>query len=225
MPVAGIDHRPPELGRIRAGHVVATSGGRSRPAKLSTWRLTSNDDTLISAARDMYGGVVERWNDDGWQVVTDVDELDVVIPPQAVADGQWFEIWTAGGLRRRCDGLVATNDRGQTRECSTLCDPDDRECRLVTRIRFVLPNLPGVGVWVLTTGSYHAAAELPPVVDLLIRAAAPNLASAVLALEQRHVTKSGERHDFAVPTIRTRSTLRELAELAPAAAAPPALES
>ncbi len=45
--IIDLQRRLREVGRIRIGEKVATSNGRSRPSKLSTFRFTSRDRQVI----------------------------------------------------------------------------------------------------------------------------------------------------------------------------------
>ncbi len=90
----GIQRRLAEVGRIRIGQKVPTSGEKTRPEKLTTFRLTSPDRRRIEQAAGMYGGRPEPWTapaGDQWEVVTETDTLDVVVPPTAMAFSQFYE--------------------------------------------------------------------------------------------------------------------------------------
>ena len=79
MSILTLQRRLRELGRIRTGVKVAASNGKSRPAKLETFRLTSASRGLLDAAAEIYGGDVRAWPEgDGWELVTKVDALDIV---------------------------------------------------------------------------------------------------------------------------------------------------
>ena len=59
----------------------------------------------------MYGGQVRAWQgapDDGyWELYTDTDALDIMVPPVMSAYSQLYEVWDAGGCTLRCDGAWA----------------------------------------------------------------------------------------------------------------------
>lgn len=213
MPITDIDHRARTLGRIRAGEFDDDTG---RPTSGTTWRLTSPHRHLLDHAEAIYGGHVEALDrkdtDDRFQLTTNSDTLDVIIPPQDVAAGQWWEAYTAAGLQARCDGNVVidgayfrNHDTDQHPPACVCTNLDKRRCKPTTRINFILPDLPDVGVWRLTTRSIYAAAEMPTQIDFLFRRAQyPN---AILALEERS-TKTGDGvHRFTVPIIRIEDTL------------------
>lgn len=205
MPIIELQRRLREIGRIRIGEQVPTSNGKTRPAKLDVFRLTSKDRLVVDAAAHRFGGTVEQWaspDGDAWQVKTKAKELTVVVPPQDMAFSQWYELWSAGGCQRRCDGQ--TEYLGE-QDC--VCDPDARECAIHSRLSVILPDLPGLGVWRLDTSGYYAAVELGGVVEIAAGyAARGQMLPARLRLEQRSVKRPGrdgkpETRRFAVPTL------------------------
>lgn len=223
MALVDVRHRLRDLGRIRAGDY---DDGAVRAGE--TWRLTSPHRDLLDAAAALWGGVVEAFDrrdtDDRFEVTVGVDELEVLVPPQDVAAGQWYEAWSASGLRRRCDGdaVVEGADLDGRPSSPCLCDPDGRDCRPTTHLLVVLPQLPDVGVWRLTTRSMFAAAELPAQVALLHRAA--DYAPAVLALEPRSSGRGRDTRRFVVPILRTRASILDIlagADTGPAVGPPP----
>jgi hypothetical protein len=200
MPIIGLQKKSTEVGRIRLGVKVATSKGGSRPAKLDRLRFTSPQRRLIEKIAELYGGTVEPWQpprgNQQWQVISTSTEVPVMVPPQNPAESQWLEAWSAGGCKRRCDGVKETISGGPC-----LCDPDPklRTCKMHTRIQVLLEEVPGIGVWRVDTGSYYAALELPSVTAIL--AGSKGLIPGRLILDQRTVTRDGETKSFAVPVL------------------------
>lgn len=205
MAVLDVQKKARELGRIRMGD----KGQRGQPQRLAEFRLTSPDRKLLEAAAARYGGEVRPWqgNPGQFELYTQVSELPCMLPAQEVS--QWYELWNAGGCARRCDGQTVTlsvNGNVDTQEC--VCDPDQRECKLVTRLSVILQELPGVGVWRLETHGYYAATELPAAAEILVglarRGAFP---PAFLAIEERVVKRDGATKKFPVPVIRIAQPL------------------
>lgn len=198
MPILKLQQQQTEVGRIRLGVLVPTANGRTRPEKLDRLRFTSPRRALIERIAELYGGQVEEWQpprgNAQWQVITDVTEVPVMVPPQDPAKSQWYEAWSKGGCQRRCDGEheILSNS-------PCLCDPDARLCQMHTRIRVMLEDVPGLGVWRVDTGSYYAAVELPGVAALL--AQAQGIIPGRLILDQRTVTRDGLTKRFAVPVL------------------------
>lgn len=150
-----------------------------------------------------------------FQVYVDKDSLDILIPPIPSAISQAWEVWGSGkGILRRCDGEFE-----QTKDVPCIClteidgkDGVQRKCKPTTRLNVILPQIEGLGIWRLETGSFNAAAELPPVVELLRNAAVQmqRPVKATLRLEQRQ-RKSGEgTRNFAVPVVDVGETLEAI---------------
>ncbi|MFG2046185.1 hypothetical protein ACGFIW_01975 [Micromonospora sp. NPDC048935] len=200
MPILGLQQQQTEVGRIRFGVKVGT--GRGRPTKLDRLRFTSPRQALIEKIAATYGGKVEPWQppkgSGQWQVITDAAEVPVLIPPQDPGESQWYEMWSAGGCLRRCDG-----QQEKISKSSCLCDPVARDCKMHTRIRVMLEDIPGLGAWRVDTGSYYAAVELPGIAQLL--AMAQGAIPGRLVLDQRTVTRQvdgkPQTFNFAVPTL------------------------
>lgn len=219
MPILDIQIRMRQLGRVRMGE----KGPKGEPRKLTHFRLTSASERLLKAAAadPKIGGVVRPWEgapDEGYfELHTKTDALEIVLPPTfSMEDGspstpysQFYEHWTAGGCQRRCDGVTETLSN---KPC--LCGPDkaERLCKITTRIQFMLPSIPDVGVWRLDSHGYYAAVETPGTLEILKRAAEGNeFIPATLRIEQRTRKVGGQTRRFIVPIVELRHSMRELA--------------
>ena len=155
----------------------------------------------------LYGGTVNEWETAPtagcqYELVTETDELDVLIPPQRLTqDTTRLEYWTAGGRQRLCDTVT---EELTNQPCICSREPGDQKCRPRTLLQFMLPRVPDVGVWVITSSGWAAAAELPGTVELLAslteRGVVPE---AFLTFEVRTSVKDGQTHHFQVPVLRT----------------------
>lgn len=209
MPILTLQRRLHEAGRIRIGERV--DGGR--PKKLSTFRFTSGDRSKIEHVAHLYGGAIEPWQNgpaSQWQVTTDTDVIDVIVPPTDMAFSQWFEQWSGGGCQRRCDGA---RELLQDQPC--VCDPDpsERDCKPTTRLSLMLAQVQGAGLWRIEVHGYYGAVELAASVELIQTAAGRGrLLPAALRLDKRSVTRPGQpRRDFAVPVLDVKLPLAEIA--------------
>lgn len=214
MSIINLQRGISEAGRIRIGQQVEASNGRTRPAKLDTFRLTSADRRRIDQAAELYGGKVAAWTAPAgkqWEVVTTSDSLDVIVPPSDLSFSQHYELWSAGGCQRRCDGVTE-----QIGERPCMCDPEARECSIHTRLSVMLRDLPGLGVWRIDTQGYYAAIELQGAVQIIQMAAGRGaLLPARLRLEQRSVKRPGKDGKpqtlrFAVPVLDIEITPAQL---------------
>ena len=212
MAIVDLQRRIQEAGRIRIGQQVA-SGNKSRPAKLDTFRLTSPDQRRIQQAAEQYGGTPAQWQAPAgtqWEVVTATDSLDVIVPPSDVAFSQHYEAWSQGGCLRRCDGA-----REQLTDGPCLCDPEQRECAIHTRLSVMLRDLSGLGVWRIDTQGWYAAIELQGAVEVIQAAAGRGtLLPARLRLEQRTVKRQvggkPQTRNFVVPVLDVEITPAQL---------------
>jgi len=199
-PLLDIQRRLVELGRIRLGE----KGPKGEPKKLGTFRLTSYSKTLLDAAAVLYGGTVRPWvgapNEGTFELLTSATEMDCVIPPIPTLCSQYYELWSGGGCKRRCDGETELLSGGPCQ-----CDKDARQakekgtCSVTTRISVMLPRLPGLGLWRLESHGWNAASTLPSTVELL--SGTGQFVPAVLRLEQRSEKKDGQTKRYVVPVI------------------------
>lgn len=200
MSIITLQRKIVESGRIRIGQQVDTGRGK-RPEKLTTFRLTSPDRNRIEQAAKMFGGTVQAWQapaGNQWEVITETDSLNVIVPPSDMAFSQWYELWSAAGCTRRCDGATESISDGPC-----ICDPDKRDCSIHTRLSVFLADLRGLGFWRIDTSGYYAAVELQGAVEVLkLAAARGQMLPARLCLEQRMVKRVGQgTRRFAVPVL------------------------
>lgn len=209
MPILNLQRSYAQVGRIRLGEY---EGGH--PTKLGTFRLTSPDKSRIEAAAKLYGGTIAEWKAPAglqYEVVTEAATIPVMLPPLAdLVFSQWFELWSAAGCQRRCDGEHETIS---DQPCEAVCDPEARECKPHTRLTVLLPELPGLGMWRLDTQGWYAATELGHSVDNVIalsyrddRLPVP----AMLRLDQRVVKRGGKTMRFVVPVLDVTESVNEL---------------
>jgi len=226
MPIVTLQRQMRELGRIRTGSSRPGKGGKKVPIRLETFRLTSSTRELVEHAAEEFGGTVEPWEGRQFQVTTERDAIDIVIPPGELVS-QWYELWAGGGCLRRCTGEQNVLTMGP---CECPADPTERNdlaakgeaCKPTTRLRVMLPQLPDIGVWLLESHGYYAAVELAGMADILAAATARGLLlPARLRLDQREKKVPGQpTNRYAVPTIELVQTrMSDLVEL-PSAGAP-----
>lgn len=200
MPIIGLQLTQAETGRIRLGMKVKTANGGTRPGKLETFRFTSARKNLIERIAELYGGTVQPWQPpkgaSQWEVVSATAEIPVVVPQQDIAASQWYEMWSAGGCQRRCDGV---EEKISKQAC--MCDPDPelRDCNMHTRVRVMLEDVPGMGVWRVDTGGFYAGQELPGAAAFLAQVS--GVVPGRLYLDPRTVVRNGKTKNFVVPVL------------------------
>lgn len=193
MAIISLQRRMAHKGRIRMGRKEG-----KRPVKLNNWRLTSTDKTALEEASTLYGGTVKAWAERAgeFELITDVSELPVMLlPGQTIS--QYMELWSGGGCQRRCDGAHDTISDGPC-----LCDADEPECKPITRLNVMLPDLRSLGMWRLDSTGWNAAAELAGTAEFLEQATARGvLLPARLRIDQRVQVKDGQTKKFGVPVL------------------------
>ncbi len=203
-PIIDIQKRLVEVGRIRMGNKRANGA----PQKLEVFRITSRDQARLAEIAGVYGGEVVPWaeRDGEFEVITTTAELPILLlPGQALS--QWYEMWSAGGCQRRCDGVTDVISDGPCQ-----CPPDAEErgklaakgkaCKPTTRLSVMLPEIPGLGLWRLESHGYYAAIELSATAGMLEQATAGGqMFPARLRIDQRSQVKEGKTTRYAVPVI------------------------
>jgi hypothetical protein len=230
MAVLDIQRRSQQIGRIRIGHQVKAANGRMRPERLTTFRFTTASRATAEAVAELFGGTVRDWEGQ-FEVITEKSEIGVTVPPRDAVISQWYELWTAGGCQRRCDSQHEQISNGPCL-CPHAEDPSDADevsrmaleraalhkadpskaCGLITRINVMIPDLPGLGVFRLDTGSFYAAGESGDKADLMEMAREHNVfLPANLRIEWRKRIAGGKTTNYPVPVLEILSTFRAIA--------------
>lgn len=216
VPIQSLQRRLPEAGRLRIG----VRSGRAMKA-IDTWRFTSHDEEAINQVARIYGGEPRPWKDaptpGQHEVITTAAELHVVLPPEPLGGGPYYEMWSGGGCQRRCDGITCTvtttgPDGGELAEVECICQAKSAlECVPKTRLSVLLPDVKFAGVWRLETSSWNVAHELPPMIELIRSLQERGLTRALLALEHRRSVSGGQTRRFVVPVLRVADSLDAIA--------------
>jgi hypothetical protein len=225
-PLRQYETRLREHGRIRIGKQVPVKGkpGKMAPASIDTFRFTSADREAIVSLAAKYGGEVKEWNEPKanppkqWQVETPAAEIDVWLPAGCMS--QWYELHGGGGLERRCDGETVTVPMEGPNQSTTyetgpcICERVQREeCKAVTRINVILPDVRFGGQWRLETKGWNASHELPGVVALIEQLQVDGrggIIKAKMVVERRTKMVRGKKQTFVVPGIFPDATPMEL---------------
>lgn len=217
VPIADLNRRAPEAGRIRLG----VKSGRAMKS-IDTFRFTSPHKEAIERIAEIHGGDVKPWSDDRariknqWEVITPVSTITVMLP----ADGLsvWYEKWGGGGCERRCDGVKVTtlqirgDDIDEVQSPCICVAKNARECDPHTRLNIILPDVDFFGTWRLESKGWNAAAELPGMFDLIQNiSASGRMVDAELSVHTRETVTAGKKRKFIVPSLAVRSTPQELA--------------
>ncbi|MER6235906.1 hypothetical protein ABT185_07495 [Streptomyces clavifer] len=210
MPIIDLQMRMRQLGEIRIGRVVDT--GRIskktnkpilRPEKLNHFRFTSASREILSSVAELYGGEVQPWTPANggpseFEVYSTTNRLPVLIPPRNSVS-QWYELYAGSKCQRRCDGQT---EQKSDKPC--MCNPDNRQCSITTRVNVMLRDVPALGQWLLVSKGYHAAVTLPPAAELLAQAG--GYVAGWLGMEEKLVQRDEGPARFMVPTLDVQIT-------------------
>ncbi|MFI6485075.1 hypothetical protein ACIBH1_44685 [Nonomuraea sp. NPDC050663] len=199
-------------GHIRLGDSIPHGDG-VLPVKLFTFRLSSPSKTMIEAVADLYGGTVVPMTrgSDRWQVITPATSLQVIVPQ--------------GGLTtwvRRCDGDTIEWKSGRPCLCKAA---NHQRCEIKTRLSVLLADVPSLGLWLLATKSWTAAANLPQRVAMAEQLG--RYTEAQLTIVKGTTLQDGKPVTFVVPHLSIEGqTPRQVLSGSPSAALakPPASE-
>lgn len=221
VPVSQLGRRVTEQGRIRLGKKMSTSRGGTRPGSIDTFRFTSADKTAIEQLAATYGGKVEACEDKNlrgqWEVETLVNEIGVILPPNALGDTPIYEQWSGGGLVVRCDGVTASTPRklgnGEWDFAEAACQcltSGKNDCKVKVRLSVILRDIRFGGSWLLTTSSWNAAHELPGMIEMIEAVQDQGLTPALLRLVRRNEVRFGETKTFVVPTLAVDASVNDI---------------
>jgi hypothetical protein len=220
-----------EIGALRMGSSEpVTKNGKTfkQPKKSGFWILTSNDKRALEVAAQQFGGQVQEWPDadsrHSHRLVTKMVEIPVMISPSPAS--QSYELWSGGECKRRCNG-----EYDRLNQCPCQCPEDHRDrtelsktgkaCKLTTRVGFILPSVPDLGVWRLETHGYYGGIELPTTTDFLQAMAVQGAKiPALLAIEVRKSRSGGVTKTYPVPVVRLAHSMNDLAAIAMSGGSP-----
>nr|DAF00036.1 MAG TPA: hypothetical protein [Caudoviricetes sp.] len=202
-----------EQGRLRLGYTIPTDRGQ-RPKSSKTWIVTSHSRLHVEKAAELWGGETTEWQPQGngtqqWRVITETTCIDAILPPGDPLS-QAYEMWNRGGCVRRCDGvteqltgspcpcLAEFGENWYEQSAGTVCDSK-------SRLKVLLPDMPGLGSWRVETGSYYATDEIAGMVDTIRGAVGEAVLVPVrLRIEPRTRVTGGQTKQFVVPVLELR---------------------
>lgn len=162
--------------------------------------------------------------------------LDIMFPVEDAEQfaSQFYKCYSSyRGLVCKGDGStcirmvdVATGDFAHRdtkevtmRDCQ--CDGQDcpmykeKKCKEVMNLQFLLPQVPGLGVWQLDTGSYHSIVAINSAIDLIRNVCGRvSMIPLKLTLEPKEVNANGVKKTVQILSVRTDITLAAVQRLA-----------
>lgn len=132
------------LGKVRLGVMVQGASGKAHPKATDYFVV----DEVI---QDVYG---ERPKE--LPILFPVDDPQVIFP-QELKMYRTAGLWCAGDAQK----ARRWNDKGDLMEIACPCAfLDEGKCSPVATLNFLLPDVPGVGVWQLTTSNKRSIVAL-----------------------------------------------------------------
>lgn len=229
MSIIAMQRQYSELFRIRLGEAA----GGQPTSLVKAMRITSANREVVEAFAQVYGGRPRKWAEkDQHQVKIPIDRLPIMLlPGQNVS--QYMEHWKGSTCDRRCNGQVMERYNGKPSDDVCACGPDrtidNRLCKPVSRLTVTCPEVPVVGIGLLTTRSAVAAPEFAGQLALAQPLLDQGLAVSAILRVDRLV---GPERVYNVPRLELTGRAVSLGELAEsnhhpelAPAAPAAIES
>jgi len=208
--------RMPRLGKIRLGIKVQTEGKNPYPRATDYF-------VVPEEIQDFVGETPKKLN-----IMFPSEEVDKLAQ-------QWLRCYSlTQGLVCKGDGITATRKmdvdtgdiaRSTTREWefrdSWGCDPDhceqyqEKQCRRVMNLLFLMPDVPGVGVWQLDTTSFYSIVNINSCADLIRRICGRiSFIPLTLSLEPLEVSPPGiKKKTVHILAIRSDIKLAEIQKL------------
>lgn len=186
MPIEGVSdiRRLPRIGKVRLGiKEVSKKTGNEFPRAVDHWVVNEDDSTPAWAAeafRRVYGDKPKVLN-----IMLPVSNRDLIFD-------QWYKCYGSGtGKVCQGNGITATRvDPGTGEMIEVTCNPDEcpkyaaKHCRRVASLRFLLPDVPGLGAWQWDSTSFHSIVNINSGLDF-VQAVAGRIHMIPLQLEVR----------------------------------------
>jgi len=148
--------RLPRIGKIHLGIKKKNSKGVEYPVQTDYFVVTPSDTTPENAAKlfkEVYGERPKELN-----IMFPLNDRESFFP-------QAYKRYSAAGLMCKGNGHIAIeNVEGKLTERN--CDPEFCEyfqkghCKLRAHLQVILPDIPGLGVWQIDTGSFNSVRNI-----------------------------------------------------------------
>lgn len=170
MPIKGISDkkRMPRIGKIRLGVKETNSrSGNPYPKAVDYFVCKPDESTPEWAARAFHQVYGEKPR--AIDIIIPIEDRDKFFP-------QFYRRYGSGtGLMCRGDGeqAEAVDQANPGQYMKIDCIPElcewaaKKHCRPVGSLQFLLPKVPGLGVWQIDTSSYHSIVNLNGAIDFI----------------------------------------------------------
>jgi len=171
--IPGISDRGglPRLGKIRLG--MRDSGGKGYPIEVKHFIVDPSDALPAAMQANLLTKIRERYGDEPLEL----GNVVFVSADRFEAFSENYEWW--GGGRMLCQGNGETADRMdpdtgiwspratcvKSNRCAQWAS--GKQCKMIARLRFILPDIDISGYWQLDTGSQYSAANIRDGINML----------------------------------------------------------
>lgn len=219
MAIKGVSEirRLPRLGKLHLGIKKTSQGGKQYPSAVDYFVCTADDSTpqsAVDAFKKVYGD--------------NPKEVKIMFPSND--EEQFFQQWykrygQSKGLLCKGDGEfgseVQQDAAGVSRMVEKKCPCEyltgDKErgikpsCRRVANLQFLLPDVQGVGVFQLDTGSYNSIVNINSMVDM-VKSMCGKIVGIplILAVQPQEATVNGQKKTVFVLQLKMNNTLLQL---------------
>lgn len=196
-----IIHRQRALSQIGEIRIGGEKSDKAPGKKLETFRLTSQQQEIITTAAGLYGGKPQPWDSPtgpAWQLYTEASALPCMVIVGYSLTRQ-YELWEGASKRVRvCDGVTE-----QFTDGSCLCNTEGQDrCDTITRLMVMLPETGTSLGWKLRSKGEIAADELDGAMMVAEKLANGRaFVPATLRLTQRKSVSGGQTKRFQVPVL------------------------
>lgn len=198
MPIKGFSEvrRPPRLGKIALGEKgISEKTGKEYPKEIDYFRLRPDtpSEKVNQSIIDKFHGLFGE-KPKSIEIMLPMSDREKVFP-------QYLKWYGGGGLRCKGDGETAicmSKDDAKTMKAIDAVDgmpqveclykecPNfgPKKCKEVATLNVLIPKLPGLGVWQITTSSFNSITNINSCLDL-IEEIASRVGMIPLTLERR----------------------------------------
>lgn len=192
------------VGRFRSGYQI-----NDRPAALTEWRVTTDDQEVADFISETYDGdEPQAWDTKGpddIEVFTKAESVDIILTGENAIEARML-IWAKGQKRIvTCEGTVAETE-GKPHECTIGGFSRKKEheeqghvCEPVIAITFRLADNPDLGLFKFQSGSWSLATAIAKAIGDYAKTG--HAATATLALEVVEYESNGTPRKFTKPVV------------------------
>ncbi len=118
---------------LRTGMQVFNKAKKKfEPLSLHAWRFTADNGDVVKGLGELYGGTPEEFDPtkkENWHVLTDAEELLVVIDGSKAVEDKLVQWGGQGGPLHECDGVTSMLEENRGEPCGCPATMEERKDR------------------------------------------------------------------------------------------------